>query len=58
MTVQLIDRYLQLIDVSKHELQLIGSAGKERIERSLENRVLHSGRTICHSLFFSVVDRM
>ncbi|CAF0903594.1 unnamed protein product [Rotaria sordida] len=25
MTIQLIDRYLQLIDVSKHELQLIGS---------------------------------
>ncbi|CAF2427231.1 unnamed protein product [Rotaria sp. Silwood2] len=27
MTIQLIDRYLQLIDVSKHELQLIGSTG-------------------------------
>jgi hypothetical protein len=25
MTIQLIDRYLQLVDVSKHELQLIGS---------------------------------
>jgi hypothetical protein len=27
MTIQLIDRYLQLIDASKHELQLIGSTG-------------------------------
>jgi hypothetical protein len=30
MTIQLIDRYLQLIDVSKHELQLIGSTGMIR----------------------------
>ena len=28
MTVNFIDRYLQLVDVSKHDLQLIGSAGK------------------------------
>lgn len=27
MTIQLIDRYLQITDVSKHELQLIGSTG-------------------------------
>ncbi len=27
MTVHLIDRYLQKVDVSKHELQLIGSTG-------------------------------
>jgi hypothetical protein len=30
MTIQLIDRYLQLVDVSKHELQLIGSTGTNR----------------------------
>jgi hypothetical protein len=27
MTVHLVDRYLQKVDVSKHELQLIGSTG-------------------------------
>ena len=27
MTVHLIDRYLEKVDVSKHELQLIGSTG-------------------------------
>jgi hypothetical protein len=27
MTIQLIDRYLQITDVSKHDLQLIGSTG-------------------------------
>lgn len=27
MTIHLIDRYLQKVDVSKHELQLIGSTG-------------------------------
>lgn len=30
MTIQLIDRYLQITDVSKHELQLIGSTGRRR----------------------------
>jgi hypothetical protein len=30
MTIQLIDRYLQITDVSKHELQLIGSTGTAR----------------------------
>ena len=29
MTIQLIDRYLQVIDASKHELQLIGSTGMD-----------------------------
>lgn len=28
MTVQIIDRYLQSVDASKHDLQLIGSTGK------------------------------
>lgn len=28
MAIQLIDRYLQAVDVSKHELQLIGSTGE------------------------------
>ena len=32
MTIQLIDRYLQVVDVSKHELQLIGSTGTNAAE--------------------------
>jgi hypothetical protein len=31
MTIHLIDRYLQKVDVSKHELQLIGSTGTNTI---------------------------
>lgn len=31
MTIQLIDRYLQIIDASKHELQLIGSTGTKNL---------------------------
>ena len=38
MTIQLIDRYLQLVDVSKHELQLIGSTGMQFEEREREWR--------------------
>ena len=37
MTIQLIDRYLQLVDVSKHELQLIGSTGMQFEERERES---------------------
>jgi hypothetical protein len=42
MTIQLIDRYLQLIDASKHELQLIGSTGMNQksyiLEKIFQNR--------------------
>ena len=32
MTIHLIDRYLQIVDVSKYELQLIGSTGMRLYE--------------------------
>lgn len=40
MTIQLIDRYLQCVNVSKHELQLIGSTGtnKKNFLRNLYNK--------------------
>ena len=39
MTIQLIDRYLQLIDVSKHQLQLIGSTGTNQSALLSEKRL-------------------
>jgi hypothetical protein len=37
MTINFIDRYLQLVDASKHELQLIGSAGTNKM-KCFDNR--------------------
>jgi hypothetical protein len=35
MTIHLIDRYLQKVDVSKQELQLIGSTGTNKISEKI-----------------------
>ena len=54
MTVQLIDRYLQITDVSKHELQLIGSTGTLKIDR-IENKNHQFSESFISLFLFKII---
>ncbi len=60
MTIHLIDRYLQKVDVSKHELQLIGSTGTNKINnfyiqaKSLKKRIYMKNPLFFFSPFISM----